>query len=87
MTREQIVTETPTALANITADMKYAIQNRTQSTNVFVAVASAVPAAGDASFVIPSHGFLYAQAAASDDVYVWRHSEDQDGLVTYEESP
>ncbi len=82
--RSQVVTDTPTPLANTVDDTEYVVQNL-GATPVSVLVAAAEPDAGTAAFSCQPLEFLYPKHGAGESIYVWRAAGIGRAVVAYEE--
>ena len=82
------ITTTPTALASITADTNYTLQNRSSRT-IYVEVAAVAPADSGGAFVMapaPSNTSTgIAKAGSGESIFVW--SDRAGGAVVYDEAP
>ena len=69
----QVPTTTPTALANITADTRYTVQNRSGKA-LYIQSAAAAPTNTTSAFVMNSGGQLstgIASAPSGENLYIW----------------
>ena len=85
----QELTTSPVALANITADTRYTIQNRSSHV-VYIQTAATAPTESGNAFVMFSSGPISAgvfRASGSDNVYVWADDISLGaGAVVYDEA-
>ena len=86
----QVPTTTPTALANITADTRYSIQNRSGWV-LYVQTTSIAPVNTNGAFAMDASGELstgIASAPSGENIYVWvADTRLGTGPVVYDEAP
>ena len=69
--RSVTATETPTAVAGMTAGVWYSIQNQSTDTTLHLAGATVAPSRGDPSFVQAPFGTGQIRANPGDRVFIW----------------
>lgn len=68
---KQTATSTATALASLTADTWYTLQNRGNA-SVFVEENTAAPSNGDGAFTLPSGATMMVKRTGATNIYVWQ---------------
>ena len=82
----QALTATPTALANITADTDYRIQNRSHGQS-YIQVATSAPTSSSEAFLLHAEEFFTEKAPTGSNIYVWSSLGDPAGAVIYNVVP
>lgn len=83
----QALTDTPTALAGITAGTRYTMQNRSRLP-CNVQIDAAAPTDNSGAFVLGSTEFAVVRADSGDSIYVWVDNDEFGaGAVVYDEAP
>lgn len=82
---KQGITDTPTAVAGLTDETRYSLQNKSQNV-IFLESASASPTDSSGAFVVEPFEWATIRKKSGQEVYLWAIPEIRPGRVVYDEA-